>query len=104
AYSTERDLFEKHELMLERIPDLVVATRTREGAQAAMDLVADWVPFTQHERLIEVLIETVKELGDAEKLAELEDLQTRAAAARTRLEELREQEEARAKAKAEAER
>ncbi|MFT5198939.1 MAG: tetratricopeptide (TPR) repeat protein [Planctomycetota bacterium] len=102
AFQAERALFDKHELLLERVQDLAAAVQKGEGPAAALAMTDDLIQFTQHDGLVDALIVAATELDDTDRLAQLKDLKARAGVARTRLKELKEAEEAAAKAKAEA--
>ncbi|MFT6039850.1 MAG: tetratricopeptide (TPR) repeat protein, partial [Gammaproteobacteria bacterium] len=88
ANATERTLFEKDELILERVQELVARVLESEGPEAALDLGDTLTSYTLHPRLLEVLVRAAQAHGDPVRLAAITDLQTRAEAASARLEEL----------------
>ncbi|MDF1839266.1 MAG: hypothetical protein P1V35_15465, partial [Planctomycetota bacterium] len=103
AFQAERVLFDKHELLLERVQDLIKAVQTSEGPAIALSMTDDLIQYTQHEGLVDALIHAATELQDEERLSQLQDLKSRASTARDQLKKLEEEEAAAAKAKAEAE-
>ncbi|MFT5829493.1 MAG: hypothetical protein ACI9D0_000067 [Bacteroidia bacterium] len=88
ANATEHTLFEKDELILERVQELVARVLESEGPEAALDLGDTLTSYTLHPRLLEVLVRAAQAHGDPVRLAAITDLQTRAEAASARLEEL----------------
>ena len=92
ANATERTLFEKNELRLERVQELVARVLEAEGPEAALDLGDSLTTYTLHPRLLEVLVEAAQAHGDPERLDAVTRLQAQAEAARARLKELDEAE------------
>ena len=88
ADATERGLFERDELILERVQELVARVLEAEGPEAALDLGDTLTTYTLHPRLLEVLVKAAQAHGDPERLAAITALQTQAEAARARLREL----------------
>jgi len=87
----ERAQFAAGNLHLERIPEVVRRELEEAGPAAALEMGEAVVDFTLHEDLLETLVEAAEATGDAAVLDRWTTLRDEAAAARARLEEIREE-------------
>ena len=92
AFAAERASYEKGELILERVAEVVAGVQRAEGPEAALAMGDDLLVFTRHPRILSALVDAASASGDPERVRALEGLQAEAKAADERLKELQEKE------------
>ena len=88
AFSVERSSYEKGELILERVAEVVAGVHQTEGAEAALAIGDDLLVYTRHPGILSALVDAAAASGDESRLVAMQELQARAKAADEHLEEL----------------